>query len=195
MKSNAAEGTIKKMVISLLEPSGIKCQVADFSLLVDPPKTKKGGLILRTESPKGDLSPDDNEINGPGEYELGGIRVRGVGIKGENGSARVAYSALFDGIRLGFVNGLDKPLSQEELEDMGEIDILFVDVEQSTLNIKEMTSFIKKVDPKIIMPTTDKGAKKLLEEFGQTGQAEEKLTIKAKDITEEGGLNVVWLKA
>jgi hypothetical protein len=195
LKSNGRQGTIIKMVISLLGSSGVKCQVADFSLLVDPPKNKKGGLILRTEHLIGDSTPEDNELDSPGEYEMDGIRVRGVSIGGEGTKERIVYSALFDGIRLGFLNSVDKSVPQDALDAMGEIDILFINIEQSNLNGKEMTSFVKKIDPKILIPTTDKGAKILLEEFGQKGKAEDKFTIKAKDINEEEGLKVIWLKA
>ena len=168
--------------------------MADFSLLVDPPTNRKGGLVLLTESEAGNLDSDENEIKLPGEYEVSGIRVKGVSVDTSEKTVKVAYSALFDGIRLGFLNGIDKELSQNVLDSMGEIDILFVNIEKSELNSKEMSSFIKKIEPKIVVPTTDKGAKKLLEEFGQKGKAEEKLTLKAKDLNEEEGMKVVWLK-
>ncbi|MFH1694792.1 MAG: MBL fold metallo-hydrolase [Patescibacteria group bacterium] len=185
------------MVISLLGPSGIKCQVADFSLLIDPPDKKKGNLVLetRTELNKKDF-PEESVISGAGEYEVSGIRIKGINLKDEGSEIlKTAYAIRFDDIRLGALNGLQKTLSQDALDKLGEIDILFIDIESSALDKKEVTALIKKIEPNILIAMTDKGAKQLIEEFGQKTNKEEKLTIKAKDINKEEGVKVVWLKS
>ncbi len=199
MKSNEGTGKIKAMVISLLGSSGVKCQVADFSLVVEPQAKRKGSVMISTTIDfTGDsLEREDNLIAGPGEYEVEGVRIRGINLLSEANKTegKAAYSARFDDIRLGFLPALTKPLSDEELDKMGEIDILFVDLEGAALSTKEITSLVKKIEPGIVIAVSEKGAKKLLEEFGQKTNVQEKLTLKAKDLNkEESGIQVVWLK-
>ncbi len=199
MKSNASQGTIKAMVISLLGSSGVKCQVADFSLVIDPPAKKRGNLTLLTgiAFTPGDIIPEDDVINGPGEYEIEGIKVRGINLskEGVKNEGRTAYSVLFDGIRLGVLCALTSKVDDAEIDALGEVDILFVDAEGSTLGVKDISSLVKKIDPSIVIPMSEKGAKRLLEELGQKVSAQEKFTIKAKDFNKEtSGIQVIWLK-
>lgn len=199
MKSNAHPGTIKAMVISLLGSPGVRCQVADFSLAIDPPAKKRGNLTILSSVNlgKGDLIEEDNVINGPGEYEVEGIKVRGIELskEGSKEEGRAAYSIIFDSIRLAIVPRLSNKMEDSEIDGLGEVDILFIDAEGSTLGTKDLASLVKKVDPSIVIATSEKGAKKLLEEFGQKVTAEEKLIIKAKDFNKEtSGIQVVWLK-
>ena len=199
LKSNAQTGKIRVMVISLLGSSGVKCQVADFSLVVEPEAKRKGNIMLSTDInfSADPMEVDDNVISGPGEYEIEGVRIRGVNLPHEasGNEGKAAYSARFDDIRLGFLPALSHKLEDNELDKLGEIDILFVDAEKSTIPSKEMASLIKKIEPALVIPISDKGAKSLLEEMGQKTKAEEKLTLKAKDLNrEESGIQVVWLK-
>ncbi|MDD5711072.1 MAG: MBL fold metallo-hydrolase [Candidatus Colwellbacteria bacterium] len=196
LKSNAGEGKIKPMVISLLGPSGAKCQVADFSLLVDPPAKKKGSLVLQTETKIDEIGfAEEGRIWGAGEYEVAGVKVRGVDVGSDKKILRTAYAVYFDNIRLGFLNSLSASLSQGVLDKLGEIDVLFINPELSSLSTKELAALIKKVEPSIIIPMTDKGAKVLLEELGQKATKEEKLTLRAKELSGEEGIKVVWLKS
>ena len=71
------------MIVSL-SPPGIKCQVGDFVVLIDPPVGRKAGLILYTtfQLPlKFPLSPET--IAGAGEYEISGVRVKGINLDKE----------------------------------------------------------------------------------------------------------------
>ncbi|PIR98420.1 MAG: hypothetical protein COT88_01675 [Candidatus Colwellbacteria bacterium CG10_big_fil_rev_8_21_14_0_10_41_28] len=184
------------MVINLIGSTGIRCQVADFVLIVDPPSKRKANITLLTEvSLEGSVEGEEGFIYGPGEYEIEGVRIKGIALPAsDKKNLATGYSVFFDDIKLGFIKNLEKIPSQEDLEKLGEIDILFVNTENSSLNFKEINSFIKKVEPNIIIPLTDKGAKNLMEEIGQKVTQEEKLTLKAKDINEEEGVKIVWLK-
>ena len=199
LKSNPYQGKIRTMVISLLGSSGVKCQVADFSLAIDPPIKKRGNLTLltRIDFTQKDIIPEENIVDGPGEYEIEGVKVRGVNLskEGTKGEGRTAYSVVFDDIRLGILCALANKLDDGEIDALGEVDILFIDAEGSALGIKDIASLVKKIDPSIVIPMSDKGAKRLLEELGQKVSAEEKFTIKAKDFNKEAsGIQIVWLK-
>ena len=170
--------------------------MADFSLLVDPPAKKKGSLVLETEAKIDEIDfPEEGRIRGAGEYEVAGVKIRGIDAGGDKKILRTAYAVRFDNIRLGFLNGLSGQLSQGVLDKLGEIDVLFVNPESSSLSVKELAALIKKVEPSILIPMTDKGTKALLEEFGQKASQEEKLIVRAKEINREEGIKVIWLKS
>jgi len=135
-------------------------------------------------------------VYGPGEYEISGVKVRGVGLAGEsNGkSIKSIYTAELDGLRLAFFLDISIDPPDEALDKLGEIDILFLSADTSKIKTKQIISLIKQIDPSIIIPVTDKLAKLLISEMGQKVGAEEKFVIKKKDLIKEGMTNkLVWL--
>lgn len=127
---------------------------------------------------------------GPGEYEIDGVNIVGIGADGnekEGGSQKITiYQFVIDGIRFGFLGNLVQKLNQEQLEALNEVDVLFVPVGgTSSLSAKEATEVISQVEPKYIIPMHYR------ESFGQNGKTEiESLadflkTFGAKDIREK----------
>ena len=104
-------------------------------------------------------------IDGPGEYEVGGIHIKGI-------SNPTIYTLSIENINLCHLGPFDeKNLTPEIKEEIGEVDILFIPVAE---NDGEKTSqVISQIEPKIAIPTSHKGVK-----------PEEKLTIKKKDLSE-----------
>ena len=186
------------MVITVSETAGIKCQVGDFSLLVDAPSGRKGGLMLKTKSkfPVDTFTPTET-IYGPGEYEISGVRV--LGLPMPNGSdkdtIKSIYLAELENAKLAFLRNLSVMPPEGTLDKLGEVDILLLSVDTKKLKPKQVTSLIKQLDPSIIIPTDEKTAKMLAEEMGQKIKAEEKLVIKRKDLISKDLSNkLVWLK-
>lgn len=211
---------MKAMVVSVSPTAGIKCQVGDFSVVVDPStkqksaagggnkkekdaqpgadsaSVKKGRLVLSTETNEPfDSFLSQDMIDGPGEYEISGVRVRGINLGGDGKSIKTAYSAEFDDIRLAFLIDLPKEPSGEVLDRLGEVDMLFISADSKKLNSKQLATLIKQIDPRIVIPLSDAAAKKLAEELGQKVKAEEKFVIKKKDLLSESTTHrLVWLK-
>jgi len=186
------------MVITLPQSSGIKCQVGDFNLLVNPPINKKGGLILRTklETPI-DSFESPEIVNGPGEYEIAGVRIHGIELKsgGSADTIQTAFIVDLDGIRMSFMIDIVGDITEKELDQINDIDILFFSTNSKTLKEKQIASLVKQIDSKIIIPMDDKTAKILTDQFGQKVNIEEKLVIKKTDLSKsETTNNIVWLK-
>ncbi len=177
--------------------TGVKCQVGDFVLLVDPPTPLRAGdLILKTKTdwPLDTSSPPE-VIQGPGEYEIKGVRIKGFELTNDDaGHLKTSYLVDLEGIRLSFLDELLVEPSKEVLGELGEVDILFISADFGKSKTRQLTSLVKQVDPKIIVPTDDKTAKALAEELGQRPAAEEKLVIKKKDLTSEVTNKLIWLK-
>lgn len=194
------------MVISLLRFGGIRCQASGFSLTVDPASPGRESaasgedgqnkLVLKTEAPSGmDFPTAGGVIATPGEYEISGVIVKGIPLQEESSAnkLRTIYLVNIDGVRLCFLGSLTKELKDESLEKLEEVDILFLPVGAPFVSEKQALALIKQIEPKIVIPTLAKNVKSLAEELGGRPEPEEKLTIKSKDLGEEG-TRLVWLK-
>ncbi|MDP2650840.1 MAG: MBL fold metallo-hydrolase [bacterium] len=196
------------MIVNL-SPPGIKCQVGDFVMIVETSADSDSGakagrpqradLILRTKTNLPIEFPLPPEIvAGAGEYEISGVRVKGISLDGEtNGQLlRTVYSAELEGIRLSFLGELSGDAISQALGKLGAVDILFLSVEPGKLKGKQIATLVKQLDPKMIIPVGDKTVKLLAEELGQKIEAHEKIVIKKKDLDKEQVTNkLVWLKS
>lgn len=181
------------MIITVSGSKGIKCQVSDFSLVVDPDQGGKQGskadivLRTRTEAPIVDFNSNaSSEIVGAGEYEISGTRVTGIQIPKEsnNKEIRTAYIVKMDEINLAFLGDLKTDLSEDALDKLGEVDILFVPSPSEGFDGKKIASLIKQIEPRVIIPARSEDGEKLAKELGQKAEKQEKLVIKKKELSE-----------
>jgi hypothetical protein len=141
-------------------------------------------------------------IDGPGEYEVGGIFIKGYGVE-HNGVFNTIYSLVLDDIKLCHLGGLqNSQIPGEIVEQLGEIDIVFVPVWKGDLvSPADAYKLASSLEPKIIIPLhdgeTDKDAPLaiFLKEAGeQAGEFLDKLTIKRKDLEGKEG-DIVFLSS
>lgn len=143
-------------------------------------------------------------IDGTGEFDVKGLFIHGISASGEpqnksNGfDFTTIYSIHFEDIRLGFLGSLkQKELTDSQLEDLGEIDILFVPVGGKTVcDAEEAVTIVNQVEPRIVIPMyyAQKGLQMPLEKVDlflkevSSGKQvpEEKLTIKKSGLQEGG---------
>lgn len=98
-------------------------------------------------------------IDQPGEYEISDVSVQGIAARAhidEPGQkSATMYRLIADDIRIGLIGHIYPELSEAQLESLGTIDLLFVPVGGSgfTLDAVGALQVIKKVEPKIIIPT------------------------------------------
>jgi len=132
-------------------------------------------------------------INGPGEYEIGGNFIRGFLSSGPAGKINTIFAVNLEGIRLCHLGGLaSADLSAEAIEEIGEVDILFVPIGGGNfLSAKDANKLATSLEAKIIVPVLyDDGAslKTFLKEAGEEKtEAIDKLTIKKKDLEAKEG--------
>jgi len=119
-------------------------------------------------------------IDGPGEYEISGIYIKGISIP-------VIYVLSLENISLCHLGAfIEKNLGPEIKEEIGEVDVLFVPIDED--DGQKAAQLISQIEPKIAIPMNYKEAdlKQFLKEFGNGSiKPEEKLTIKKKDLSEE----------
>ena len=156
-------------------------------------------------------SRDPFVIDGPGEYEINGIYVRGMGVSqaGLNDSKKetetnivnTVYSVLFEGINLCHLGALrGSSLSPEVTEALGEIDVLFVPIHgPSVMSPAEGAKVATLLAPKLIIPMyvgVHGAEKNLLSQFlkesgGESSEPVDKLTLKKKDLEGKEGDAIV----
>jgi len=141
-------------------------------------------------------------IDGPGEYEVGGIFIQGFSSEGASGRINKIYTLELDNIRLCHLGGLAHPtLNPDVIEEMGVIDILFVPIGGETLSPKDAAKLASSLEPKLIIPLLcedGKGSEETLKTFlkeagGGKETVTDKLSLKKKDLEGKEG-EVVVLK-
>lgn len=95
-------------------------------------------------------------INGPGEYEIGGVFITGITMKSakKNGSdGNTLYVFDFEGVTVAHLGDLSHVPSQAEIEDLGAVDIALVPVGGGTaLKASEAAEVISLIEPSIVIP-------------------------------------------
>ncbi|NJK79682.1 MAG: MBL fold metallo-hydrolase [Chloroflexaceae bacterium] len=134
-------------------------------------------------------------IDGPGEYEVHGVLITGTRTRPDAGTAEergfnTVYIIHLDDVVFCHLGYLSHELTQSQLEDIGNIDVLFVPVgDGGTLTPAEAINVIGQIEPRIVIPIYY-AIDRLSDEYALT--ALEKFTneIGAKDVTPEEKLSV-----
>ncbi len=142
-------------------------------------------------------------IDGPGEYEVSGVFIRGFLSKTNYAGKELIntiYTVSLEGMSLGFLGALgEKDLTAEAKEALDGIDILFVPIGgEGVLEASPAHKLALQFEPKLIIPShfgevgSANALKTFLKEAGEEGvKAVDKLTIKKKDLEEKEGDVVV----
>jgi len=137
-------------------------------------------------------------VKGPGEYEISGVLILGIAayhdsVKGQSRGKNTIYLMEVDGINVCHLGDIGHVLSDGQIEEIGNVDILLVPVGGvNTINAAMAAEVIRKLEPKVVIPMhykTEKTDRDLepvenfLKEMGQ-GQIEPrpKLTISKSNL-------------
>ncbi|MDR3558270.1 MAG: MBL fold metallo-hydrolase [Candidatus Pacebacteria bacterium] len=197
------------MVITYLGADFFKVQFGDITIAVNPiskesklKQARFGADIALVSANHPDVngidlvSHGDKKpfvINGPGEYEIKGVFIKGLPSTTTYGGAQLVnsiYTVSLENMNMCFLGALDsEKLPPETVEELDEIDVLFVPIGgDGVLSPAAAYKLAVSLEPKIIIPTHygDVGAndalKVFLKEAGESPKAEEKLTLKKKDL-------------
>lgn len=149
-------------------------------------------------------------IRGPGEYEVKGVFVYGIasghgkkeegdkGVKSDKGSngRNTLYRIEVGDLSLAHLGDLGHELTDKELEQLQNVDILFVPIGGAgvTIGSKIAAEIVSQVEPRIVIPMhfrlpdfkeTLEPVDKFLKEMGGPRETVEKLKITKKDLLAE----------
>ena len=148
------------------------------------------------------IGGEPKQITGPGEYEIKDVSVQGISSfhdfsSGKERGQNTIYIIEAEDIRLCHLGDLgQKELTPEQLEKIGDIDILMIPVGGVyTISIKEAMKIMSQIEPSVIIPMHYQipklklkldGLDKFLKIMGiKKIEPISKLSIKKKDISTE----------
>lgn len=97
-------------------------------------------------------------INGPGEYEVKGVKIIGIpsyhdDSRGEKRGTNVIYRIEMDGLSIVHLGDLGHKLDDKDIELLDGIDILLIPVGGFyTINAQQASEIISKLEPEIVIP-------------------------------------------
>ena len=205
------------MIISYQGAQSFKVQFGETSLAFDPISKDSSSKATRFGADVALISLTDKdfygiegvsfgekipfEISQPGEYDVKGVFVQDFPSKSLYGGKErlnTIYSVSLEEMNICFLGALnDQSLSNETLEALDAIDILFVPIGgQGVLDASQAYRLAVSLEPKIIIPMNygedNKALKTFLKEGGmESSSALDKFTLKRKDIEQKSGEIVV----
>lgn len=107
-------------------------------------------------------------INGPGEYGVADFDIKGIAarrhIDGENEKKlSTMYRIEIDDVRLGVLGNIDENVNDDQLEELGVLDVLILPVGGNgyTLDAVSAAKLVRTIGPKVVIPVhySDKAIK------------------------------------
>ena len=98
------------------------------------------------------------EVKGPGEYELSGTFITGIAtwhddVQGQKLGKNTVYLVEMDGMALCHLGDIGHLPSSELVEDVGDIDVLFLPVGGvSTIGGSRAAEIVRRLTPKVVIP-------------------------------------------
>ncbi len=133
-------------------------------------------------------------IEGPGEYEVGGVFIKGLSSVSKHGGQdliNTIYTVSLENMNICFLGAINTAeLKNETIEALDEVDILFVPIGgEGVLEPAKAYKLAVSLEPKIIIPMHygEAQLKAFLKEAGENPKPEAKLTLKKKDLEGKEG--------
>jgi L-ascorbate metabolism protein UlaG (beta-lactamase superfamily) len=183
------------MITSFHGAECFKVSQGDLALIVNPKANSrhKAGITLYSSSyPRGE-EKDTFIVDGPGEYEIKDVFIKGFLSEGPNKKINTIYMITFEGMKLCYLGALaNAELPAETLEAIEDIDILFVPIQ--TLDSAAAYKLSVSLEPSVIIPMQydESTLKQFLKEGGETKvDSLDKFVVKKKDLEGKEGEIVV----
>jgi L-ascorbate metabolism protein UlaG (beta-lactamase superfamily) len=162
------------MEIKFLGHSCFQIKAKHASIVIDPYDEKlglgklklKADIVLITHDHSDHNNPsavltDTREpfvINGPGEYEVNGVIMEGVGsyhddVKGEERGRNTIYTIFTEGIRVCHLGDLGHLLTDNQISKIGQVDVLMIPIGGTvSLDAAKAIKVVNQLEPKMILP-------------------------------------------
>lgn len=137
------------------------------TLVIDPKLSQLGlkdvapkeAIVVATQADLLVASEDAVVIDRPGEYEVRDISIIGAAaermIDHDKSRQSTVYRLAVGDVRLAVIGHVAAPLTEEQLESLGVIDVVIVPVGGNgyTLDAHQAVSVVRQIDPKVVIPT------------------------------------------
>lgn len=151
------------MDITFLGGGCVKLSGKNLNVICDPTSTTAGGKSIAkanvvTWSTDGFAKVADTMVlDVPGEYEVGGAMITGVGARrhsDEGGELATIFSIMIDGVNVVVTGAIAGDLKIDQLEALGKVDVLVIPVggHGLTLEPEEAATLVAKLEPAYVVP-------------------------------------------
>lgn len=207
------------MHIQFLGLSSFKFTTKDAVVITDPygkdsglaqPRGNADIVILaEKENPLysgfSSLSGEPFMIDSPGEYDVKGVTVTGTPLKQSNGYVTIYLIESEDIKILNLTHIKEFNIKEDELEDLGEIDVLIIPVGgESVIDASRAAKIVNQIEAKVVIPShyADKdlnlkldGIEHFTKEMGGKTETLDKIILKKKDLATSEETKVIILTA
>lgn len=122
-------------------PNGVTSDLILSSMPLAEQKAKDSVKPVKREQPF--------VIDRPGEYEVGGSFVLGIGVKAKI----TVYVLVIDDLRVAFLGSLTDKLTDKQLEELDGVDVLLLPVGgKPYINNEQVNFLIDKIQPSLVLP-------------------------------------------
>jgi len=204
------------MYIDLLGLSGVRIQSQDNIILLSPPseesdlrnvRYKADIVVLGKSDDKINVAPNDENqkiftISGPGEYEAKGVFFYCLTNGAGKGTKSILTSLTIEDIVVTHLGGLERPLTDKELELFEGTDVLLVPVGgNDVLSPEKAADLVGDIEPRVVIPmhgaktglkTRYRDVTEFLKQMGAKTEPLEKVKIIKKDLPQEG-MDIIYL--
>ena len=104
------------------------------------------------------IGGDPRIVKGPGEYEISGVLIIGIATfhdadGGKTKGKNTAYIMEIDGISICHLGDLGQVLTSEQVEEIGDVDVLLLPVGGvATIDAAMAAEVIRQIEPKAVVP-------------------------------------------
>jgi L-ascorbate metabolism protein UlaG (beta-lactamase superfamily) len=159
------------MEITWFGHSCFRLRSRDVNIVIDPydkstgyamPKVSADVVLVSHDHPGHNnvaaIGGTPRVLRGPGEYEIKGIPIVGVQTahdaeKGRRRGANVVWIAQVEDVDVCHLGDLGAPLTSEQAEALGNVDVLLIPVGgHNTIGTSQTGEIIAQLEPKIVIP-------------------------------------------
>ena len=184
------------MVITYHGAECFKISQGDLTLVINPQSKLSADITLFTTGRGETAEKSGFVIDGPGEYEIKDVFIKGFLSEGPAKKINTIYLISFEGMNLCFLGALRNPaLPTEILEAIEDVDILFVPIGGGEmLDSASAYKLAVSLEPSIIIPMhyTKLALEQFIKEGGEAKvESLDKFVVKKKDLEGKEGEIVV----
>lgn len=177
------------LTIKALSGSGISLGDGTTTVVAYPKKPASGAVTLLA---KPEENPSNAVLSWPGEYDIGGVALRGIG---QQEGQKVSFVLQMDDVRVALPSAPLEEWSQSDIERLGDVHVLVLPAE----NAKIAQALIDEIDPRmlVLVPGGDGSMDAdVVKSAGATGKAAvPEVKLKGAGSLPQEGREVVVLEA
>lgn len=100
------------------------------------------------------ISGMEHVLDGPGEYEIGGVFINGIATPSRNGRFNnIVYVFDYNGLTVAHLGDLGEVPSQKQIEDLEQVNVLLLPIGGgSSLNAAGAAELVSMLEPNIVVP-------------------------------------------